>query len=183
MVSVQISGFITSLLPPTVHLVQINPAFHHGNIEPMETVFARRCGGMLKRLQVAAATGAVIDIHAHFMQLTLDVIGETAFGMEFAAQTDSPSLVARLLAKIPDGNTSTSGLKWKPEVYAALRTVNDALLPIVRQRMVAIRENGGVTVPKDLLSLLVSAKDPVSGEQMSEEQVMAEVRTFLAAGE
>lgn len=155
--------------------------FHFQHLEPMQATFAKCAEGTLSRLADAADSGTIVDIHAFLMQLTLDVIGRTAFALDLAAQTSEPSQVAVLLTEFLNTSEDAPGRIPSKARRKKLEIVRMILRPVIAARMAEVRA-GSTAVPKDLMTLLCAAKDPVSGGQMTEEQVLAEVMTFLFAG-
>jgi cytochrome P450 len=146
----------------------------------MQSTFQKCAEATLARLSDAAETGLIVDIHAFLMQLTLDVIGRTAFALDLAAQTPTPSQIAVLLTEFLNTADAPGRIPSKDR-RKKLDIVRSILRPVIAGRMADVR-GGGTPTPKDLLTLLCAAKDPVSGRQMTEEQVLAEVMTFLFAG-
>ena len=69
--------------------------------------------------------------------------------------------------------------RWK--VWPMLRVFESAIDTIVSTRRRRIAENPG-SVPRDILTLLLEARDPESGKGLSEVEVRANILTFIAAG-
>jgi len=69
--------------------------------------------------------------------------------------------------------------RWK--VLPMLRLFESAIDTIVSTRRRRIAEDPG-GVPRDILTLLLEARDPETGEGLSEVEVRANILTFIAAG-
>ena len=122
------------------------------------------------------------DIHADMMQVTLDIVARTLFGADVTEQSHEigeslllaiRSFGANFSRRIPLPNwIPTSGNR---KARAAVRSLNQVVRKIIEQRR-------GESQPRsDLLSMMLHARDE-DGSQMTDEQLLDEVRTFLLAG-
>jgi cytochrome P450 len=127
--------------------------------------------------------GETRDIHADMMQVTLDIVARTLFGADVTEQSDhiGESLLHALRSFSLNFGRRLPMPAWIPtsgnrRAKAAVRGLNQVVDQIVRQRRA---EN----MPrKDLLSMMLHARDEDDGSQMTDSQLADEARTFLLAG-
>jgi cytochrome P450 len=126
--------------------------------------------------------GETRDIHADMMQVTLDIVARTLFGADVAEQ--SHDIGESLLLAIRSFGTNFSRRiplpSWIPtsgnrKARAAVRSLNHVVRQIIERR------RGDSQSRSDLLSMMLHARDE-DGSQMTDEQLLDEVRTFLLAG-
>lgn len=137
----------------------------------------------------ALGDGAVVDIGAEMMRLTFDIISRTVFSNEI---TTDYGKIAHSMATyldnlgritIPDvmglpGWVPTPGrLRARPAINF-FRNELGALIDRRRERITRDPANA----PDDLLTLLLTAKDPEEGALFSEAEVYDNVSTFVLAG-
>ncbi len=123
------------------------------------------------------------DIHADMMQVTLDIVARTLFGADVLDQShdigDSLLTVIRSFSmnfgrRIPlPGWIPTKGNR---RARAAVRALNVVVQQIVDQRRRETEHH------KDLLSMMLYARDEDDGSRMTDAQLADEARTFLLAG-
>lgn len=134
-----------------------------------------------------AATGPV-DVVADMTKLTLDTISRAGFDYDFASFS-KPELhpflqaLARCLQETIDVVQRPLFLtplfgarraRYREDIASMFRLVDDVIRE--RQRQPAERW------PRDFLSLMLSAKDPKSGERLTDENIRYQILTFLIAG-
>jgi cytochrome P450 len=139
--------------------------------------------------RLAARDGENVDLMAEATRLTLAVLARTIFSdgigadredvriamqryFEVASRID-PFDILNLPAAIP----RLRRLPVRRTLRFFERTI-DALIETRRRR----RAESADDLPHDLLTLLLDARDPQSGEGLSEADVRANVLTFIAAG-
>lgn len=137
----------------------------------------------------ALGDGAIIDIGAEMMRLTFDIISRTVFSNEI---TTDYGKIAHSMATyldnlgritIPDvmglpGWVPTPGrLRARPAINF-FRNELGALIDRRRERIT----RDPAAAPDDLLTLLLTAKDPEEGALFSEAEVYDNVSTFVLAG-
>jgi cytochrome P450 len=127
--------------------------------------------------------GQTRDVHADMMQVTLDIVARTLFGADVTDQSHDigESLLHALRSFSANFGRRLPLPSWIPTVgnrraKAAVRGLNQVVQQIVEQRR---RED---TPRKDLLSMMLHARDEDDGSQMTDEQLGDEARTFLLAG-
>jgi cytochrome P450 len=160
-----------------------NPAFHRERIAHFGEAMVRCTTDMLDRWDEHIARGTAFDVSREMMRVTLRVIGLT------------------MLSTDVEGRSSTVGEAIDHLVHIVIRRVNNVLdwperLPTAENRrydharealdrvvndVIAERRRTGEQ-KEDLLSMLMSARDPETGEGMSDVQLRDEVMTVFLAG-
>jgi cytochrome P450 len=146
----------------------IQPMFHRARVAEYESIIAVLAEEMVR----GWADGEVRDVHRDFTELTLAVIARTVFDVSLdddvirvirtAIAQHQPSM-SRLVVPL--------GSRWK----RAQREINTMLYDLIAARRVD--PNG-----RDVLSLLVAARDPDTGEPMPDRLIRDEAITLLLAG-
>lgn len=161
----------------------MQPAFHRGRIASMAPAMVEATQEMLARWRPYAESGRPFDIAAEMMRLTQEIIVKTMFSTsigadaEVAAQAFSDTLAYMnqlLLAPLPWLHRLP--LPSKRRFYAAIRTLDAIVYRIIAER------RASASAPDDLLGMLVNARDPETGEGMSDRQIRDEVMTIFLAG-
>jgi cytochrome P450 len=166
------------------------PAFHGESVRHFAPIMTRLASETAAQWARAAASGETVDACADMMRVTLRIVAETLFGddlAESAAEVNRvfPVILACLAARV------TSPLRpplWLPtannrRLRPALRSLNaivERLIATKRRRLAA-----GSRPPdghRDLLTILMLARDAETGETMSDVQLRDEVMTLLIAG-
>ncbi|WP_026605943.1 cytochrome P450 [Methylocapsa acidiphila] len=122
------------------------------------------------------------DVAAEMMALTLTIIARTMFSTAIAGEIETVRQLMDQVVAQPPNLLDLFGLpRWlprsQPKNYRAAVRAFDALV----SRIIAERRAQGVD-HGDLLSMLLSARDPESGEGMSDKQLRDEILTFFVAG-
>src|SRR6516164_8182374 len=133
--------------------------------------------------------GAVRDVAADVTLLTLDVLERTIFSEGLggdppevrAAMRRYFDIIGRIepfdLLGLPDFVPRLGRIKARPALQFFDRAV-DTIIATRRRRLAEDPAN----VPDDILTLLLKAQDPETGQPMSEAEVRANIITFIAAG-
>ena len=159
------------------------PAFHRERIAGFGRTMADAAAEMLDR-RWAAAGGGPIDVAAEMMRLTLKIVGQTLLSTDVTAEQDE---VGRALGvALHQGMARiTAPYRYLPLAiptpenrrYRAARAALDRLI----YRMIAERRRDGRR-RDDLLSMLLEARDPETGEGMNDGQLRDEAMTIFLAG-
>jgi len=132
---------------------------------------------------------SVIDVSAEIALLTLNVLERTIFSEGLGHNTEEVREAMRRyfdtigtiepldLLGCPDFVPRLANFRIRHE----LRLFNSTVEMIIANRRQRLAE-GATGVPKDILTLLLEARDPESGECLSETEVRANIITFIAAG-
>lgn len=132
--------------------------------------------------------GAVTDVSELMSRLTLEVLEQTLFSQGLARE---PSAFQRALTSYFDtiGRLDPLDLIGAPAFLPRMRRLRGrGALTFFDSAVDAIIENRralldrGAEAPRDLLTLLLSAKDPENGRGMADADVRANIVTFIGAG-
>ncbi len=128
-----------------------------------------------------------IDVADDMTRLTLDTIGLCGFNYRFNSfyrDSQHPFITSMLRALKEAMNQSKRlGLQDKMMVKKKLQFQKDIEdMNSLVDRMIAERKANPDENIKDLLSLMLYAKDPVTGETLDDENIRYQIITFLIAG-
>lgn len=159
------------------------PAFHKDRLKAFMELIDRHAEALCVRWREAAARGEPVEAHREMMALTLTIVGEALFGADVAA--DAPT-VARALDDILHVQDArfTRALPiptWLPIEENRRFDRAKAALDEVCWRMIRARR-GSPEGRNDLLAMLMEARDPETGQGMSDEQLRDEVVTLFVSG-
>lgn len=169
------------------------PAFHRDSIASMGEMMVRCTVSMLDRwaerlalrTEAGASPGATpaFDAAAELQQLTMRIIGHALFSTDL--QADSTRELSEALSvalEYAAGSTNPFRLPSAVPTPAnrrfarALRVFESTVLAMLDER----RETG--QHPHDLMSMLLDAEDPETGEGLSHLQIRSEMLSYLLAG-
>src|SRR5215211_5261785 len=165
----------------------LQPVFHRRRVATMADEMVAAGQKMLSRWEELYTPEDIVDGHEEMMRVTLDVINRTMFRADVtreAGRVGTAMTVLTRYAFAQAGNPFSVPL-WVPtrrnrEFYQALQTIDSVVLGLIRARQAA-RERG--EQPRgDLLDMLLDAEDAETGERMTDQQVLDEVKTVFAAG-
>lgn len=162
------------------------PMFSARTVSSFGPPMAQAAHRLSRRL--ARRDGRTVDVAVETTRLTLDVLERTIF--THGLQRDPDALgraITRLFDAVgPIDPMDVLGLPdWMPRLgriqaqpsIAYFEKVVDELISGRRARVEA-----GEAVPSDLLTLLLAARDPETGQGLSDIDVRANIVTFIAAG-
>ena len=158
------------------------PAFHRHRIVALAGVMADAARETADRWQSIAGRGEPADVDEEMMHLTRTVVLRALLGADlgpFAATIDNAWTIINehigesfwslgLTERLP-----TARRRRFEEARTVLRGAVDHVIDQRRRRP---------SEDRDLLSMLLSARDDETGEGMTDEQARVEVTTFLLAG-
>lgn len=121
------------------------------------------------------------------MRVTLDIINRTMFGADVTGEAGRVGTAMTVLTRyaFAQAGNPFSLPTWIPtrrnkEFHRALRIIDSVVLGLIRARQVT-RDSGNQ--PRgDLLDMLLDAEDAETGERMTDQEVLDEVKTIFAAG-
>lgn len=159
------------------------PAFHRQRIAGFGAVMVRSAADMAEAWRGAAGSGRVVDMGAEMMRLTLRIAGETLLSTDPSGAADSVGEALTLLLTearqriyrplmLPLGVPTPKNRRVK----AAMRLLDSIVYTLIDERRRSANR------PEDLLSMLLDARDEVTGEGMSDTQLRDEVMTMFLAG-
>jgi len=159
------------------------PAFHRQRIADLAAGMAEEIHVMLDQWDVAAQSGQSIDTLALCMELALGNITRAMFGSDVRAQFDTiNSSIGTILRRAENQIWSALPVPyWMPTpanigAWRAAKRLDRIVDALIAERDGDNDERG------DLLSMLLTARYPDTGEAMPHEQLRDEVRTILIAG-
>src|SRR5262245_37187237 len=162
------------------HRRLLQPAFHHNQIARYVDVMRRLAAARAD----AWAAGQPVAVDVEMMELAMAVVGRTLFSMDF--DQDDVDEVVRSLPVLLDGvrkrvMAPIDLLEKLPTAdnrrfNAAVRRIHEIVERIIADYRRTGQDRG------DLASMMLMARDPETGEGLSDLQVRDEVLTMLAAG-
>lgn len=169
------------------------PAFHRDRINAYSTIMTEATDGLVNRLH--KRRGLTVSIDGLMMELTLKIVGEALFGQDLSSISRDVGLyfgkannllVKRLKAGMPAWMITPSDIP----LYLAGRRLRSIVSSIIKQRKKNIKQersaeqerNASEQRNPNLLDRLLAARDPETGEPMSENQLRDEVMTLMLAG-
>lgn len=158
----------------------VQPAFRKQHLDAMAGVIVGLTAEMLDSWQGRGS----IDAAAEMQRITLRVIGELAFSTDLADRsTGVGQAVDTLLHHINDSFFTPVRIPTYVPTPANMRfnkarAVFDELIYGLIER----RKQAGAEQARDLLGLLLAARDEDTGEGLSDEEIRNELLAFLIAG-
>jgi len=157
----------------------VAPAFHHQRIANLVEVMAACAATTVERWQ---GQHVEFDVLPEMMGLTLEVIARTMFSTDVTPEI--PRVRQLMDVIIRDTRVSAVDLLGLPEWFPRYRKLALARaiveLKALFSRIIALRRADGAD-RGDLLSMLM-ARDPETGEGMSDAQLKDEIATIFGAG-
>jgi cytochrome P450 len=166
------------------------PAFHGENVRHFAPIISRLATETGDEWERAATAGAPVDACNDMMRVTLRIVVETLFGddlAESAAEVNRvfPLILACLAARAsspiraPLWLPTANNRRLRPAL-TSLNSIVERLIATKRRRLAA----GGRPQDghRDLLTILMLARDAETGETMSDAQLRDEVMTLMIAG-
>jgi cytochrome P450 len=159
------------------------PAFHRQRIAGFADTMVTATDDLVHRWRPMAKTGVEVDVAAAMYRLTLRIAGETLLSTDVTGEArgvgDAIDVVLRNFSRLV-----SSALPW-PEYWPSAKNWRfwRAVRSIQRVvgAMIADRRESGADIA-DLLGMFMAARDPETGEGMSDAQLLDEVLTMFLAG-
>ncbi|XP_068712247.1 cytochrome P450 3A18-like [Montipora foliosa] len=136
-----------------------------------------------------------VEVLDDLTHLTLDVIGQTAFGYNFNTILGGDSKVSKafatvfyaldfkyLICKFLIPYFDYLPLAVNKKFQVAKEISNNTVLEVIQERRRQRREGSYTLVKKDLLDLLMDMYDEETDSRMSDEELRSQVFTFILAG-
>lgn len=166
------------------------PAFHGESVRHFAPVISRLAAEMAAEWERAAAAGESVDACTDMMRVTLRIVAETLFGDDLAGAAAEinrvfPMILACLAARVvspirpPLWLPTANNRRLRPALQS-LSTIVEGLIATKRRRLAA--GSGPPDRRRDLLTILMLARDAETGEAMSDAQLRDEVMTLMIAG-
>jgi len=168
------------------------PAFHGERVQRFAPILSRMAAECAAEWEAAARAGRTVDAGTDMMTVTLRAVAETLFGddlAESAAEINRvfPTILSCLAARVsvpirpPLWLPTPTNRRLRPAL-ATLDGIVARLIATKRQRLARAAGEEGVEPDRDLLTILMRARDEETGETMSDAQLRDEVMTLLIAG-
>jgi cytochrome P450 len=155
------------------------PAFHRPRIEGLGAIMAQAAAEMVDGWR----DGQIIELVREMMRVTLRVAGQCLLSRDISAAADEfgEAIAYGLTYVNYVKETPWAPPEWVPtprnlRFRAAVRTLDRVIGGIIATRRRHADEFD------DLLATLLRAKDPETGEQMSDAQLRDEIMTIIVAG-
>ncbi len=164
------------------------PMFQARHIAALAPQMAEATAAMLSRWRALPA-GTEIDASDEMMRLTYDIISRTMFSsdvrMDFRAMSRALSSYFENVGRV-DFAGALGVPDWVPtprrlRALPALRFFRREMHALIEWRRRLIQEDPD-NAPQDLLTLLLTTRDPDGGALFGEEEVYDNVLTFIFAG-
>src|SRR5690348_7083264 len=135
------------------------------------------------------AQGAEVDVADEMMRLTYDIISRTMFSndvtMDYRAMSEALSTYFENIGRV-DVLGALGFPDWVPtprrlRAWPALRFFRREMQALIGARRAVIAKDPSAA-PQDLLTLLLTARDPEGGALFGESEVFDNVMTFIFAG-
>jgi cytochrome P450 len=160
------------------------PAFTHKHIASFIDVMNSEADAMASRWR---GHNQPIDVAAEMMGLTLSIIARTMFSADVSNDIETVRLLMDEVIKQPVKLLDLFGFpQWLPRRHtrgfrAAVKAFDGLVVRILAERRG--RDGGGQGKDRgDLLSMLLAARDPETGEGMSDQELRDEILTIFLAG-
>jgi cytochrome P450 len=159
------------------------PAFHRERLVTLGADMTNFAAQTAERWDTFAQEGQPIDIDAEMMTLTLNIVGQSLFGVDFARDADE--LVAAVITTLdhviyralnPFALPNSIPTPRNRRFRAARRRLDEAIFALIAHRRTHPADH------HDLLEMLMSAQDEETGERMSDAQLRDEIITLIIAG-
>lgn len=161
------------------------PAFHFRKLQALTDIMVACSLESAERLDALADTDRHVDLAHEMMRLTMEIVARSLFSSD--VKEDADVLGAAVTVLIENlGKMSMVDMvglpEWlprprDPRVKEAMNTLESMIYRIIEQRRLE-----GEGAREDLLQMLLDARDPETGEGMSDKQLRDEVLTLFAAG-
>jgi cytochrome P450 len=164
------------------------PLFNPRTIATFRAPMGEAADRLVRRLR-RRGDGRRVDVALEMTRVTLDVLERTIFTHGLARDPDAlSSAITRYFEAIgPIDPLDVFGLPdWVPRLgrlraRPALRFFDEVVTELIDARKTLLAR-GAAEAPRDLLTLLLEARDPETGESLSDLEVKANVVTFIGAG-
>jgi cytochrome P450 len=163
------------------------PLFSAKTVMNFSAAMTEAADALAERL--AASDGKVVDLAVEATRVTLDVLERTIFSDGIGRNREDIRIAMKSyfeeLGRIdPLDLLGVPAFVPRPgrwKVQPMLRLFESAIDSIIATRREKLATNPD-SVPRDILTLLLEAKDPENGAPLSEPEIRANILTFIAAG-
>lgn len=164
------------------------PLFSRKAVSVFSGAMADSAQAMVERL--SQHQDQVVDVAVEATRTTLDVLERTIFSDGFGRESEEIRVamkgyfdtIGRIdpldLLGLPSVVPRPSRWRLRPMMRVFEEAI-DTIISTRRQQIAADKAN----IPRDILTLLLEARDPDTGEGLSEVEIRANILTFIAAGQ
>jgi cytochrome P450 len=169
----------------------IQPMFHRKRLEVYGEMMVEEASRMADHLGALSRKGEAVDMADEMLELALRIVGRALFRVDLAGSSKEIGASFGVVSRHLGTFDWVSMLpQWMPlprmrQFRKAMSHLNGIVFDMIARRKDEIAqegEGGVITGEDDLLRLLLSVRDPDTGEQMSLQQVRDEAITLLIAG-
>ncbi|MEX0800832.1 MAG: cytochrome P450 [Dehalococcoidia bacterium] len=161
----------------------VQPAFHHNELAKLACIMTDATAATLEGWRPRLEEGQPLDIYDEMKRLSLEVVVRTMLGSDIGEAADPVRRDVMFLREhvnhramrmmsLPEAFPTPRNLRFK----RALRTIDNTVWGMIEER----RRAGGEA--RDLVSILLSARDEEDGQGMSDRQLRDEVVTIFIVG-
>ncbi|HET6357783.1 cytochrome P450 [Streptomyces sp.] len=165
----------------------MQPIYSKQALSGMFHAMVESTADQLAHMERSYASGAEVDMHGEMMRVTLDIVSRCMFSTDVSRTRDklSPEAVDVAVNYAFDRlqNPFSPPTEWPTPRNRRFRQVMEGLdgmmYSLIEERRAAGAPEGGA---KDLLDMLLAARDADTGEGMSDRELRDEIITTFAAG-
>ena len=164
----------------------MQPRFSHTAVARFGGIMTGCAEDMLAGWSGQARSGVPIRVDEEMMRLTMRIIGRTMLSVDLGAEMAD---LGRAIGFALDYMNVRSGSPFalpaaaptgaNRRFRAAMRTLDSFVYGLIEQRRTQLE---GESAPDDLVTLLLQARDPETGEGLDDRQIRDEVLTIFFAG-
>jgi len=168
----------------------LSPTFSASKMKQMMSFMNEALDTLMTKVDRISETGEIVDFHRWLQSLTMEVILSTAFGVKAETQTVENDPITELAKKAMEIKLLTSILFLVPfGQYVLKYAVPDPFgwdkIGSIAANIIAERtkKNGNSRAHrKDMLQLMLDAKEETGGEKIDNDDIQAQSLVFLLAG-
>ena len=155
------------------------PAFHHKRISGFVDTMVLCTEATLARWR---ALTQPFDVAAEMMALTLNIVARTMFSTDVSGEVEVVRRLMDVVVNLRPSVFDIFGLpEWLPQLKPLAYRRAIAEFEALVSRLLAERRAEGID-RGDLLSMLLTARDPETDEGMTDKQIRDEILTIFLAG-
>ncbi len=161
----------------------IQPIFTHKRVASYVPMIVEEAEDAVRRWGEAARRGEGVDLNADMARITMQVVGRALFGADVESAVPAVRRAVPFLSEraIQRGlSPFTVPAHWPTPGNRKAVRYQGSMYDVVDELVTARRANP--VEAEDLLGLLLNARDPETGEGLSDKEVRDQVLVFLLAG-
>jgi cytochrome P450 len=165
----------------------IQPAFHRALVASFADGMVAATAELLDRWEHHARSGEPLDVAVEMVHHALTVLAQACFSADWKREAEvmGPAVEIAIGHAYEQMGKVVAPPQWVPtpanaRFGKAMATLDGIIYRLIAERRRSIER--GEPQPRDLLGLLLEARDEDTGEGMPDEQVRNEVMTFMFGG-